>query len=460
MGKNMIVEPSLANLEGDELKSEKTKSKETENKKMEEYLDNNYLRETDSVNGEEQPKQTKTINGKLWILVKKERIGYTKTYNQHKKYDKDFKNFLEKNFKDKGFNIKTIHKNDLIEGWVSIPKLPKKTNRICIKELLGDIQQNKNNNSQIDYLIKNFDKLIKFFNKKGFHEIDNIIEDILIKLKMKEMSNGYGFVILSGIGGSGKSKIAEVIFEFLKLNLKREFSYISTDDSTTTENLLCRVGLKNGSEIKKYGIMGDSLNNNKNILFDEFNRTEFRNVQKLMSLFAGGTCDSEGIYFKIPSDIIIIGTCNLGSIGTYPIAEEFKQRCGIIEVKYKRNSYEIILNNIFKENILNEIAMEFYDKSIDYTIENKHGWRNELSVRSLVDFINEIKSGISIKGYKKENITDTINKAVKSIVLQFINENNPYDLKESSTTIEEISKELNNLLSEKIKVVGDGNNGN
>ncbi len=407
--------------------------------------------------------RTKQMRGKTWYRVKFSTMAHYDRFNRHKTREKNVKDTLI-DYKEKGFNTSIKHTNSKVEGWIAMTSLKQKTvkKKEDIKGLINSmkIDEKQSKNSQVDYLINNFDKLVEYFRNKGLYEIKPILEDVLVKLKMKEMSNGYGFVILSGIGGSGKSKIAEGILDFLKTNLKSDFAYISTDDSTTTENLLCRVGLENGSETKRIGIMGKAINNKSNIFFDEFNRTEFRNIQKLMSLFAGGVCDSEGVYFKIPENMLIIGTCNLGSIGTYPIAEEFKQRCGIVELKYPREAYENILKTIFSGNPLNKMALDFYDESLVCAVENKHGWRNELSVRSLIDFINEVRSAIYLRGYNKKELQDNIEKAVKNIVLQFINENNPYDLKESDVTVKEISKKLydsvfgNHMLEEPKSVGG------
>ncbi len=55
-----------------------------------------------------------------------------------------------------------------------------------------------------------------------------------------------------------------------------------------------------------------------------------------------------------------------------------------------------------------------------------------------------------LRGYKKDLLKKNIEYAIKNTVLQFINENNPYDLKESEGTIKELTEELNEIISKKL----------
>ncbi|MDM5360421.1 AAA family ATPase [Peribacillus sp. ACCC06369] len=94
-------------------------------------------------------------------------------------------------------------------------------------------------------------KYFNFFRSKGFNYSDEVLTNFALSLKTKP------FVILSGISGSGKSKIAQIFSEFLVDDLSKQFAFMSV-----------KPNWKDSKDLLGY----------HNIITDEYETTPFLNL--------------------------------------------------------------------------------------------------------------------------------------------------------------------------------------
>jgi hypothetical protein len=307
----------------------------------------------------------------------------------------------------------------------------------------------KKKETRIDYLMRNKNKLVKYLEAQGIYEAKDILANILVGLKTTEQSFGYGFAIISGCGGSGKTKIAKHILEWLDKEIGTEHKLIATDENTSTDSLLARISAdslmsKTGEKIV-IGEMGQCLQNGYNMLWDEINRTPFENIQKMMTLFSENFVEHRGIKFQIPDGMIILSTANLGSKGTFPLAQEFKQRASIIEVKYSEPQMKRILYALFGRDALKvDLGMKLYQKTVDYAKEGRNGWNYEASVRTVKTFVDRMLIAMSFGLNTKE----ATYQAVRSVLVQFTDESSVFIQRKSMEMQEEMMKDIEKVVND------------
>jgi len=297
----------------------------------------------------------------------------------------------------------------------------------------------KQGETQIEFLMRNTAKLVKYLEEKGIYESKDIIKNILVGLKTTEQSFGYGFAIISGCGGSGKTKVAKHILEWLEAEIGSKFSLIATDENTSTDSLLARISadslMSQSGERLVIGEMGKCLQQGHHILWDEINRTPFENIQKMMTLFSENEVDHRGIKFCIPDGTIILSTANLGSKGTFALAQEFKQRASIIEVKYSEAQMKRIVYTLFDKDAMKvELAMNLYKKTVEFAKEGRNGWNYEASVRTVKTFVDRLMISLRF-GLNEE---ESAYQAIRGVLVQFTDESSVFIQRKNLDIFDEV----------------------
>jgi energy-coupling factor transporter ATP-binding protein EcfA2 len=301
----------------------------------------------------------------------------------------------------------------------------------------------------IDYLMRNSQKLQQYLQDNGMYEAKDILRNILVGLKTTEQSFGYGFVIISGCGGSGKTKVAKLMLQFLKEELGTEYKLIATDENTSTDSLLCRISadslMSTTGEKLVMGEMATALQQGQHMLWDELNRTPFENIQKLMTLMSESSVEHRGMNFKIPDGTIILSTANLGSKGTFPLAQEFKQRAAIVEVKYNEGEMRRICYSIFTRDAMKvDLGMALYLKTVAYAKEGRNGWNYEASVRTVKNFVDRVMISMSFGLDMKESAYQ----AIRSVLVQFTDENSVFIQRKNQEIHAEILPDIEKIIQQ------------
>jgi hypothetical protein len=303
--------------------------------------------------------------------------------------------------------------------------------------------------SHIDFLMRNATRLVKYLEEQGIYEAKDIVKNILVGLKTTEQSFGYGFAIISGCGGSGKTKIAKLILEWLNKELATQFKVIATDENTSTDSLLARISadslMSQTGEKIVIGEMGQCLQNGWHMLWDEINRTPFENIQKMMTMFSEREVEHRGIKFRIPDGTIILSTANLGSKGTYPIAQEFKQRSSIVEVRYSQAQMKRILYSLFNRDALKvDLGMTLYDKTVLYSKEGRNGWNYEASVRTVKTFVDRVLISLSFG----LDASESSYQAIRSVLVQFTDESSVFIQRKNSEIHGELMPDVEKIIND------------
>jgi hypothetical protein len=302
--------------------------------------------------------------------------------------------------------------------------------------------------SQIDFLMKNIKEVEAYLEARGLHQMGEIVKNILVGLKTTENSFGFGFAIISGCGGSGKTKVEVAILDYLKEKGKSEYTLIATDENTSTDSLLCRVSADSlmSTEGEKYvvGELGKALQDGRNILWDEINRTPFENIQKMMTLFSERKVTHRDTEFCIPDGMIILATANLGSKGTFPIAQEFKQRSSIVEVKYTPAQMSKIAYAIFDKDARRiDLGMKLYAKTAEYAKEGRNGWNYEASVRTVKTFVDRLLLSLDFG----LDIETSVYQAIRSVLIQFTDESSVFIQRKNAEIAEELQPDIKTILN-------------
>lgn len=300
--------------------------------------------------------------------------------------------------------------------------------------------------TQIEYLMRNSTRLKKHLEAQGIYEAKDIVRNIMVGLKTTEQSYGYGFTIISGCGGSGKTHIARLVLDWLKQEIGTDFKLVATDENTSTDSLLARISAdslmsQTGEKIVT-GEMGICMDSGFNMLWDEINRTPFENIQKMMTLFSENEVEHRGKLFKIPDGMIILATANLGSKGTFPLAQEFKQRAQIIEVKYSEAQMKRILYALFNKDAAKvDLGMSLYQQTSEYAKEGRNGWNYEASVRTIKTFVDRmvISLGFGL------NVQESTYQAIRGVLVQFTDESSIFIQRKNSEIYEEMAPKIEKI---------------
>jgi hypothetical protein len=303
--------------------------------------------------------------------------------------------------------------------------------------------------TQIDYMMENSNKIVKYLEEQGLFETKEIVKNILVGLKSSEKAHGFGFVIISGCGGSGKTKVAKHMLEWLKKELSQDFKLVATDENTSTDSLLARISadsiMSTSGEKLVTGEMGACLHAGHHMLWDELNRTPFENIQKMMTLFSEREIEHRGIKFKIPDGMIIMSTANLGSKGTFPLAQEFKQRAAIIEVKYSEPQMKRILYSLFDKDAAKvDLGMGLYKKTAEYAKEGRNGWNYEASVRTVKAFVERMLISLEFGLDSKESTYQ----AIRSVLVQFTDESSVFIQRKNIEILDELEPVIGKVVSD------------
>jgi 5-methylcytosine-specific restriction protein B len=303
----------------------------------------------------------------------------------------------------------------------SVPEFVKEISQYC------DIKIH-DNNSIIVQSIKNeikinvFDKfeinlLNEWILKTGLTFDEKLITRFITSLLTKP------FVILSGLSGSGKTKLAQAFVQWI-CESKEQYKIIPVGaDWTNREPLL---GYPNGLDNKTY-ITPDSgalqlileATGNKNkpyfMILDEMNLSHveryFADFLSIMEskdsikLYSGNVReDSEGnkISKEIswPSNLFIIGTVNIDET-TYMFSPKDLDRANVIEFRITKKEIETFLENPHKPELKNLTAQGATMSESFLEIANTNEVeKNESAITELGKFFNELKKVGAEFGYR------------------------------------------------------------
>jgi MoxR-like ATPase len=228
----------------------------------------------------------------------------------------------------------------------------------------------------------------------------------------------------------------------------------------TISRCLLRRGLRN----KK----GELIGIGANLLLDELNRTDFENISFLMGFFESPYryyLDVEGRPFLNPNHRsefnfeyrwLCFATMNIQDIGNQPLSLAFKSRFHIIEIEYRKEDVEEILNNLFR--------FSTYEKRIFSQLYNQvNSWKsaNEIrfpaGIRHYNKFFKLLRNGlrkvttedtmISQEGLIIRNTTLTLSQHIlgilkSAIMMPIIDENRAGLLQAKKDNLESLSKEF------------------
>jgi phosphopantothenoylcysteine synthetase/decarboxylase len=147
----------------------------------------------------------------------------------------------------------------------------------------------------------------------------------------------------------------------------------------------------------------------------------------------------------MPDGYIIIATTNLGSKGTFPIAQEFKQRGSIIEVRYGPDQMKKILYKLFTRDAMKvELGYKLYEKTSQFAKEGRNGWNYPASVRTVKDFVTRLMLGFDFNLTLQESVYQSI----KSVLIQFTDESSVFIQRRNEDLGAELEKDTRDILEQ------------
>ena len=232
------------------------------------------------------------------------------------------------------------------------------------------------------------------------------------------------FVILTGLSGSGKTKLAQA---FSKWICEDENQYCVVPVGADWTNREPLLGYPNALKPDEYvkpdnGVLDLIIRANKNsslpyfLILDEMNLShveryfaDFLSVMESdeeIPLFAEGTVNN-GVPAKLnlPDNLFIIGTVNIDET-TYMFSPKVLDRANTIEFRVNENEIEHFLNN--KTNLnLDELTGQGSSMAIDFLELSRKkifdGNNKKETTETLLIFFNQLKKAGAEFGYRSAN---------------------------------------------------------
>ena len=278
------------------------------------------------------------------------------------------------------------------------------------------------------------DSYIEFLNKQGLRGIDRIAVRIALALKAD-----FRNIILYGAPADGKSTIATYTLDYIKQQYGIDWISYNVDEATTSYNLFGGFdpsALVAGERRIHYGVITKALKEKKNVLLDELNRTDFKNISKLMGFLSAPyrlVLEESGEVFEYPKWFVLFATMNIGDEGNFSLSRAFKRRFLIIKVKYTELELKEILEPLCgKDNLLLEMCLELY--KFTWQLAEEKLVLFGCGVGHLINFIKALK-------VFQEEISDysiALREAVDMTVkMQLVDENDIFTLQEVEKRFEQ-----------------------
>lgn len=330
-----------------------------------------------------------------------------------------------------------ISDDDIINNWSHSSLIIKEFNRDNIPENINEVIQNtllvlkdfylsllpiKKNNKVVSQERKNINQIPFNVNSiksniktSNFQITDNLITRIVCSLLTKP------FVILTGLSGSGKTKLAQAFALWICENENQYCIVPVGADWTNREPLLGFPNALKDNDYKKdeYGVLKLIIEANNDsrkpyfLILDEMNLShveryfaDFLSVMESKSNISlhTGTRDWNDIPSKIgvPKNLFIIGTVNIDET-TYMFSPKVLDRANVIEFRVsadEMNSYLESNSNLNLEDLEGlgtTMADSFVEIAMDDTLEAKD--IDELN-KSLMNFFSELKKTGAEFGYR------------------------------------------------------------
>jgi len=285
-------------------------------------------------------------------------------------------------------------------------------------------------------------ELIEWVREHEVYGADRIVRRIGLLLKA-----GVTSIVLYGAPGDGKSTICQLILEYIKERYGVDYIFLNIDESTTAYHLIggfSPEALKMGKKIIHYGVIPRALLERKHVFLDELNRTDFRNISKLMGFYAAPyklVIQESGEVFTKPKWFVTLATMNIGDEGNFSLSRAFKRRFAILKVAYNRLELDEILRSIPEtkdDQELQEICKAIYEETWK--------WANEKLVLFGVGIAHLRNFARVFKVFQKDmDFDDALREAFKiTVLMQIIDENDIYRLEEIERKAEEF---LNKIVS-------------
>lgn len=287
---------------------------------------------------------------------------------------------------------------------------------------LGNADENQKNKNEWAFYLNNLNDFYRYLNQKnmlqyniefkefcgskGFYFEDNLIRRFLTSLASKP------FLLLTGISGTGKSKIAELFGEFL--NSKNIGSYIIKavgSNWNDNKNLLGYFNpiIDNGGRYIGTDVVDFILEANNNpqnlyiLLLDEMNLsyTEryFSDFLSALESLNKNITLANGDVVKWSENLKVIGTINEDET-THTLSPKVIDRANIIEMNGRKPS--IYLNSLIERNdikVQNLVTKDWHTEYISHldsiydALDGKFGYRtiDEISNYVIInaDFTNQ-----------------------------------------------------------------------
>lgn len=262
--------------------------------------------------------------------------------------------------------------------------------------------------------------------KFGLYYIDEVLEQTLDSLKERLP------VLFVGIPGDGKSTLAELFLQYCHWRYNVPSKTYNVNDSTTAGKLQGRLNLQKafagdrGKELPNviYGILSLSLMKKGygmnletgeggglacNLLLDEFNRAEFKQIAFIMGFLQSPykfTIDDDNyreIFYPNQKDTrwVFFGTMNTEDVGNEDLSIAGKSRFGMINVGYDVETLKKIIAsrlNVPLESAVTRYLMTIYD--FTKKEKNENNVRFESGVRNLIRVHEIFKESIAVRAGK------------------------------------------------------------
>jgi len=284
-------------------------------------------------------------------------------------------------------------------------------------------------------------ELIEFIREYEVYGCDRIVRRIGLLLKA-----GITSIVLYGAPGDGKSTICQLIMEYIKERYGIDYIFLNVDESTTAYHLIggfSPEALKLGKKVIHYGVIPRAILERKHVFLDELNRTDFRNISKLMGFYAAPyklIIQESGEVFTKPKWFVTLATMNIGDEGNFSLSRAFKRRFAILKVSYNRLELDEILQSIPEtkdDQELQEICKAIYEETWK--------WSQEKLVLFGVGIAHLRNFARVFKVFQKDmDYDDALRETFKiTVLMQIIDENDIYRLEEIERRSEEF---INNII--------------
>lgn len=360
-------------------------------------------------------------------------------------------------WKDEGFKVninfysfeKQIDINDIAE---ELYREGKKYSPISSNYSVNQGYLYKLDDNNLQEIIKNtrlkndYNKINKHIKKPDIGKVKEVNKKFKYKNLSKEIMNSglyfsddmicrfvssictKNFLILTGLSGSGKTKLAQAFVKWIVKN-HNQYSMVTVGSDWTNREPL--IGYVNAIESNKYvkpnnnviDVLIDAFENSETpyfLILDEMNLSHVERYfadflsamesNEPIQLHEGGfenkwESDSGGVNvpgeIKLPDNLYIIGTVNIDET-TYMFSPKVLDRANVIEFRVEKNEIENFLKNPGKPNLKNleskgsNTASDF----VKQTRENKKYSKSKELKNILLDFFDKLKDVGAEFGYR------------------------------------------------------------